>query len=328
MKKIKTLLVTFLCSVFVLTVFSCSTTVPVKVKRPAKLDMQGARTLAVLPFQPKYVDPTLSQSSMRGIFSSSNSNDKDIRDKEEICSNLTYALEETLASTEYYELQNSTRVKVALERGTEIPADAYLYGYISDYQVTDEIQNQKQLQSLEEEIPIYRRHVKGRIVYQVINASTNRVISNDYMTFDSYGDKRDANKNKLETPYQIIRSDINSLVLKIGKQIQPYYETVNLSLLSDKTKNPEMKIADNLASHGYIEDAQQKFEEIYREDGNFSAGYNSALLLQALGRLDEAKTQMQELVSITGDRKAINALKNIEYEMSQQEKLQAQELFR
>ena len=92
------------------------------------------------------------------------SNDKDIRDKEEICSNLTYALEETLASTEYYELQNSTRVKVALERGTEIPADAYLYGYISDYQVTDEIQNQKQLQSLEEEIPIYRRHVKGRIV--------------------------------------------------------------------------------------------------------------------------------------------------------------------
>lgn len=105
MKKIKTLLVTFLCSVFVLTVFSCSTTVPVKVKRPAKLDMQGARTLAVLPFQPKYVDPTLSQSSMRGIFSSSNSNDKDIRDKEEICSNLTYALEETLASTEYYELQ-------------------------------------------------------------------------------------------------------------------------------------------------------------------------------------------------------------------------------
>lgn len=327
MKKSKFFL-RMLCVFCTILFFSCTTSVPVKVKRPAKLDMQGARTLAVLPFQPRYVDPTLSQSSMRGIFSSSYSNDKDSRDKEEICSNLTYALEETLASTEYYELQNSTRVKVALERGTEIPADAYLYGYISDYQATDEIQNQKQLQSLEEEIPIYRRHVKGRIVYQVINASTNRVISTDYMSFDSYGDKRDANKNNLETPYQIIKSDINSLVLKIGKQIQPYYETINLSLLSDKTKNPEMKIADNLANRGYIEQAQQKFEQIYHEDGNFAAGYNSALLLQAQGRLVEAKQQMEELVSLTGDKKAINALKNIEYEISQQERLQTQELFR
>ena len=89
-----------------------------------------------------------------------------------------------------------------------------------------------------------------------------------------------------------------------------------------------MKIADNLANRGYIDQAQQKFEQIYYEDGNFAAGYNSALLLEALGRLDEAKQQMEELVSLTGDRKAINALKNIEYEIHQQERLQEQELFR
>ncbi|MBP5451916.1 MAG: hypothetical protein J6Y16_06750 [Treponema sp.] len=326
MKRNKFLLKTVLCSIAAITFFSCTTSVPVKVRRPAKLDMQGAQTLAVLPFQTQYVDPTLSQSSMRGIFSNNYSNDKDYRDKEEICSNITYALEASLASTEYYELQNSTRVKVALERGTEIPADAYLYGYISDYQVTDEIQKTDETEL--EEIVKYRRHVRGRIVYQVINASTNRVISTDYTSFDSYGNVIDANKNRLETPYQIIKSDLNSMVNKIVKQIQPYEETIHLTLLSDKTKNPEMKIADNLANRGYIDQAQQKFEQIYHEDGNFAAGYNSALLLEALGRLDEAKQQMEELVSLTGDRKAINALKNIEYEISQQERLQAQELFR
>ena len=325
MKRIKSFSLGLFASVLSFAILSCSTTVPVKVKRPSKLDMQGARTFAVLPFQPKYVDLTLDQSSFRGIFSSSSSSDKDLRDKEEICSNITYELETTLAKTEYYELQNASRVKVALERGSEIPVDVYLYGYISDYQVKDEIQN-KEVNRAEE--LKYRRHVQVRIVYQIINASTNRSIASDYYYLENYGYVVDHNKNKLETPYQIIKSDITNMVNKIGKQIQPYYETVNLSLLSDKTKNPEMKIADNLANRGYIEQAQQKFEQIYQETGNFAAGYNSAILLEAQGQLDMAKTQMEELVSITGDNKAIKALQNIEYEISQQQKLQTQELFR
>ena len=327
MKQNKFLLRTVLCSVAAITFFSCTTSVPVKVKRPAKLDMQGAQTLAILPFQTQYVDVTLSQSNVRSLYSSSNRNDKDYRDKEEICSNITFALESTLASTEYYELQNSTRVKLALERGTEIPADAYIYGYISDYTCSDVLKNKKEVETIGAE-PLYYRYVKARITYQIIKASTNRVIASDYYTLEGDGSIVDTNRNRLETPYQILKSDINSMVNTIGKQIQPYYETIHLSLLSDKTKNPEMKIADNLANRGFIDQAQQKFEQIYYEDGNFAAGYNSALLLEALGRLDEAKQQMEELVSLTGDRKAINALKNIEYEIHQQERLQEQELFR
>lgn len=327
MKKSKALFTAAFCSLLSAVILSCSTTVPVKVKRPAKLDMQGAQTLAVLPFQPRYVDVTLSQSNVRSLYSSSYSNDKDYRDKEEICSNITYALETTLASTEYYELQNSTRVKVALERGTEIPADAYIYGYISDYTCSDVLKNKKEVETEGAE-PLYYRYVKARITYQIIKASTNRVIASDYYTLEGDGSIVDKNRNRLETPYQILKSDINSMVITIGKQIQPYYETIHLSLLSDKTKNPEMKVADTLAEKGYIEQAQQKFEQIYHEDGNFAAGYNSALLLEAMGELDEAKMQMEELVNITGNKQAIKALQNIEYELKQRERLQTQELFR
>ena len=327
MKKSKALFTAAFCSLLSAVILSCSTTVPVKVKRPAKLDMQGAQTLAVLPFQPRYVDVTLSQSNVRSLYSSSYSNDKDYRDKEEICSNITYALESTLASTEYYELQNSARVKVALERGTEIPADAYIYGYISDYTCSDVLKNKKEVETEGAE-PLYYRYVKARITYQIIKASTNRVIASDYYTLEGDGSIVDKNRNRLETPYQILKSDINSMVITIGKQIQPYYETIHLSLLSDKTKNPEMKVADTLAEKGYIEQAQQKFEQIYREDGNFAAGYNSALLLEAMGELDEAKMQMEELVNITGNKQAIKALQNIEYELKQRERLQTQELFR
>lgn len=327
MKKSKALFTAAFCSLLSAVILSCSTTVPVKVKRPAKLDMQGAQTLAVLPFQPRYVDVTLSQSNVRSLYSSGYSNDKDYRDKEEICSNITYALESTLASTEYYELQNSARVKVALERGTEIPADAYIYGYISDYTCSDVLKNKKEVETEGAE-PLYYRYVKARITYQIIKASTNRVIASDYYTLEGDGSIVDKNRNRLETPYQILKSDINSMVITIGKQIQPYYETIHLSLLSDKTKNPEMKVADTLAEKGYIEQAQQKFEQIYREDGNFAAGYNSALLLEAMGELDEAKMQMEELVNITGNKQAIKALQNIEYELKQRERLQTQELFR
>ena len=68
MKRIKSFSLGLFASILSFAILSCSTTVPVKVKRPSKLDMQGARTFAVLPFQPKYVDLTLDQSSFRVFF--------------------------------------------------------------------------------------------------------------------------------------------------------------------------------------------------------------------------------------------------------------------
>ena len=48
MKFLKSLLITLFFSLFI----SCATTLTVQVKRPAQLDLNGAKTIAVLPFRP------------------------------------------------------------------------------------------------------------------------------------------------------------------------------------------------------------------------------------------------------------------------------------
>ena len=52
MRIIKFFLITLLLCLFI----SCATTITVQVKRPAQLDLNGAKTIAVLPFRPYQIN--------------------------------------------------------------------------------------------------------------------------------------------------------------------------------------------------------------------------------------------------------------------------------
>ena len=85
-----------------------------------------------------------------------------------------------------------------------------------------------------------------------------------------------------------------------------------------------MKLAAKLAKSGQIESSCEKFLEIYDETGDFVAGYNGAILLEAQGDLFNARDIMQELVDVTGDKRAVRALKNIDREIELSDKLDQQ----
>ena len=128
----------------------------------------------------------------------------------------------------------------------------------------------------------------------------------------------------MPSAYEIIENDLDSLVKQIMKELEPYDEQIELKLMSDKSKNPDMELAKKYVENNLIEKALDKYQEVYTETGMFEAGYNAAILYEAYGDLQTAKTIMTRLVDATGDKKAVSALANINYEIQQEEKLHQQ----
>ena len=92
----------------------------------------------------------------------------------------------------------------------------------------------------------------------------------------------------------MIKWKLGTSARQILREIQPYVVTKRIELLEYSSKHPGMKYADELAKDGYVEESYEKFFEIYEDQGIFEAGYNAAMLLEALGELDDAETLMKE----------------------------------
>jgi hypothetical protein len=315
-----------ICAVFI----SCATTVPVRVVRPAELDLGSAKTIAVLPFQAS--DSKNYEVTGNSLFDVVNAVNFFISDGDqnetEAASYLTTKVTEGLSDSSYFTLVDESVVKQAIGSGTKPPVDVYLTGKFTKFTYTTTSREQKETVNKKEKTVIYyTRSVNASVTYQLVDSATSRIIA--YRSSDlSRSGYEQQDRNLLASPYDIIQDDLASLAREILHKIQPYSETVSISLLSDKSKNPDMKTADELAKQGLIEQSEEKFRDVYEFKGTFEAGYNAAKLLQAEGRLDDAYHLMNELVDNTGDKRAIQGLSQIDYERRQAQRLQNQQAAR
>ena len=86
----------------------------------------------------------------------------------------------------------------------------------------------------------------------------------------------------------------------------------------------EMELANEYAKNGNLQGAKETFLEVYEETGLFEAGYNAAILMQALEEYYDAERLMQELVDRTYDKQAVKALSSIKKEMKAKAKVSEQ----
>ena len=307
MRKIISLALSAL-ALFVL--ISCSTTVSSTVTRPAELDMHGATTIAVLPFQE--FPPTGSSGSSA-----------DTKTREDCCDYISDELEDRLADVEYYTLESSARLKAAIEKGRPSPAEVYITGYINYFRDNVSVDERKTIVDEEEVIErSYTRDVRLEVVYQIVDTTSNIVLHKDSKTITD-GDRAD-NRKDLLSAYDLVKSELSDFVNEILKKIQPYEERVYFTLLDSKSKDEDMKLAQKLAKNGQISAAAEKYLSYYDYTGDFVAGYNGAILLEANGDLYRAKEIMQELADATADKRAVRALNNINREIELSEKLEKQ----
>ena len=318
---------------------SCATTVNVRLTRPAQLDLNGAKTIAVLPIQPSsyYREYNTEASIGRTIFVNAFYQMFEIKDPNEqmAIDSLRTQIERGLLDSPYIKLVSSDAVERSLQKGTLNPADVYLTGEVTYFDVDDirreerrEVRPASGDRLAEYAIVAYWvREVEFRLRYQIVDSATEKVISYREIRCENRSSKYES-RNALPGAYSLIESDIRAAARRILQELQPYTVTKSISLLEAKTKDKplkeRMKAADKLADNGQLAKASEEFSAIYEETGLVEAGYNAAILQEALGNLSEAEKMMNEVYKRNPDTRVLKGLNDIQYEINQANRLKKQ----
>lgn len=330
-----------ICKVLISAVFfifvSCATTIDVKLTRPANLDLNGAKTIAVLPIKPfayyKEYNTSLGVeiliNSFYQIFEITD------RDEETAIKALQGRIESGLMSSPYISLVSSSEVQRAIDKGYINPADVYLTGEVAYFNIKDTADEVKKItkpadgdrKAEYEYVTEWSRRVELVFRYQVVDSATNKVLSYREIRCDDEV-KHYEKKQNLPSAYNIIESELRYAADKILKELQPYTVVKSIKLLESKTKDKllkeRMKGADTLVKNYLLKEAEATYEVIYKETGLIEAGYNAAILQEALGNLSLAEKMMTELYEKTLDSRVAKGLSDIKYEIQQAERLNKQ----
>lgn len=336
MKNSKHIFILIFCLIMLLS--SCATTLNVKVTRPAELDLNGAQTIAVLPIKPyEYYEI---REAARGVevfvgvffelFDRVGPEEKRCIDK------LQYEIERGLMDSPYIDLVSATAVSNAIKNNTSNPADVYLTGEITRFDIFDN-KNERRIKVKDgdketgekpeyKKIVEFSRSIRLNFRYQIVDSVTGKIISFDRVElYANSGYKEDP--RDLPSGYSMIEYDLSTTARKILRELQPYVVIKSITLMEDKTKNPDFKAADKLAKDGYLKDAYEKFSSIYQDIDMIEAGYNAAMLQMALGNLSEAERQMSDLYNKHPSTKTLSGLNDIKDEIAQAKKLKSQTEF-
>lgn len=335
MKKRISFYFTIICFCFMF--LSCATTVNVKLTRPAHLDLNGARTIAILPIKPCAYYKEYNTSLGMEILINSFYQIFDIRDPDEqlAIDSLRTQIERGLLDSPYIKLVSSDAVENAKRKGYLNPADVYLTGEVTYFDVSDSKSEERKLvkaakgdQKAEYEIVRYwKRTAYFNFKYQVVDSSTDKVISFDEIRMEETSSRYES-KSSLPGTYTLLESDIRYAAKRILQELQPYVVTKSIKLLEVKTKDKElkarMKAADELAENNQINTASAEFQKIYEETGIVEAGYNAAILQEALGNLSIAETMMEKVYLQNPDSRVAKGLSDIRNEINMAKRLKNQ----
>ena len=315
-------------AILALFTFSCSTTVSTDVTRPAELDLEGVNTVSLLPFKTssemdlnangtkpvysfyEYFDKYQTQySKMNDEFDIVNALDQKLYTKMSIASDLT--------------LVDPAAVERAFRSKKELPVDIYVTGGITSFSsiIDSEITERttKQGKVPEER---YWRELNLSLLYQIVDTNTNTVLSNQEFDYSAKSSKEYV-LDDVETTFSLAEPKINAFIAEIMKEFLPYEEEKSLTLLSHK--DSAMKEAEKIAKKGQLGLAKNKYLSLYNTKDYFEAGYNAALLLQAMEEYEDAKAVMTNVYNRFGDKRAKTALKDIENDLESAKRLKNQQ---
>lgn len=301
---------TFLCATLIC---ACTTTVSGEFERPAGLDMNGARSIAVLDF-------TVQENWNADIWSGRNSYYRKEREKEQIADYLASNLQKMIAKEGYLSLASPIEAEKALRYRTTPPCDAYVSGSITHYE--DRIDRRVREDDDGKEKVYFIRRVSFTINYSILDAATGKELG--YKRFSASGSSYEAESRRdLPDPIRLVKSDMDRSLREMTRYISPYKEREYYSLIKDK-KNETLQKAYKLASDGNTEEALKIYSEYYEASGSYKAGYNAAMILQSQGKLDEAKKLLDDVYQRNQDGKIKNALRNLNSELDYADRVRMQ----
>jgi hypothetical protein len=260
---------------------SCATSLPITVNHPPLMDTNGIERLVVLPFE---------GSGNRG----------------QIASTLTSMFREKISGTNTFQL-----VEPVTYRPNAGLADAIFTGTITNYTVEDGERTVKRRDML---VPVYDRKVSLEFTYRIVRDRDGTIIGERRISGSRTITEDDP--ANLQAGESLAKAIAEGELRDFNREIVPWTSQEKLTLdketSKDKAVKDRMKEAESLVKAGNLKPAQDAYATIYEETGSLAAGYNHAIVTQALDGLDAAISAMSALVSATGYTKARTELTRLQ----------------
>ena len=256
---------------------SCATTNSSKTVsgvHPANVDLNGAKTITVMPFT---VD---SQTKL--------ANQEDSEDAKQAAA---YIRECLIA-----ELEKSKNLKYKTS-GADVAINGRIVQYIVE---TEKLTSGSG----------YIRSVVAAVEYDIVNAKSSTILAKNNASISAESKAYAATK-RLPAAYTLIEPKLPRISTVILQDVQPYTIVNRISLIKVK-RNRAMRKAYNMFAEGKYSASMQAYLEIYKQSNLFEAGYNAARLMQIKGDLESAKKLAAELFAKFKDTRAANILHEIE----------------
>jgi curli biogenesis system outer membrane secretion channel CsgG len=329
-----------------LSFIGCATSIRMEVTRPAEVNMAGAKRVAVLDFgYPPDGDRILSFNEIWALALAKALGIEQTKErplKERMAAYVTESMIAALINTNYFEVINPGDVSAAMKNSGSRQADPIMVGQMVGAQaiIVGDITKfvNKQTEHWEEETvkdkdtgleyTIQARWLKREITitltYRTVNTATGAIMATKTLEDSEIDDLKYDNRSQLGSDEEVCKQIINGMVPIIAKQIAPYKEVIYRSLMKDKTKDPDMKAADELVKGSMFDNAREIFLKVWKDTQNPAAGVNAGITYEAVGDLDSALRIVKEVVDNTANSTAMREYKRLLNEKKSLERLKEQ----
>lgn len=139
----------------------------------------------------------------------------------------------------------------------------------------------------------------------------------------TYRDERSYFSNLAPSFAPLFESIVETMGDRIALQLAPSWKSSRVSLLDVKPKSAIVKEAEKAVKQGEYQQAYLIYHGLWQQH-SFAAGYNAALLLEGMGKLDEALSMMDEVYRQSGSERSHTALLRIQEAKSLHDKAERQ----
>ncbi len=318
-----------LCLLSVFLFFGCATSIRINVTKPAEVNMAGARKIAVL-------DVNYSETGVVDLGSIFNKplisilfgNSEQERINQDVIKYTTNNLTMSLLNTGYFTIVGARELSEyfaegkdinPLSIGSESGAEAIIVSDITQMDYNDETYDRVEsvwdssIEDYRDQTVYYlRRNVEFSFSYRVLDTKNGSLLaSRQFRETESHEVKYD-DKHNVRSQVDLFQTCVDRIMPNIAKQLAPYVVAEYRYLMKDETKDPAMERADELVQGSLYKEAFDIFIDIWGKTQNPAAGYNAAIMQEAMGLAQEAYDLMKEVGVKTGSKEAMREYQRLE----------------
>ncbi|MBN2050715.1 MAG: hypothetical protein JW760_09745 [Spirochaetales bacterium] len=330
--------------ILLLLITGCATSVRMVVTKPAEVNLAGVKNLSILDFE--YVEST-SEVTLDKLLEDALSQlitgeDTSLSNEEKMARYATNKMSESLAATDYFTLVDPGNFKDSVDIMTNrmqffdilsgvYDVDGVLLGSILTMKtketwetrivmVLDELTGQE----VEQEEEWVTRQANLEFEYRILSTDTSEVMVQKVFTRSTSDAKSYEEYDRLTSEDLMYKRMVDEIVRTITRQLVPYQVTESRSLMKDKTKDQRMETADQFVKVAKYNEALEIFLSVWQQTRNIAAGFNAAIMYEALGNLDQAIVQMNDVLNVYPEKKVFRSLERLKAAKVEREKAMAQ----